>query len=76
MGSVLGLYLYFGLAWYFWPEAHGYFVSPFGVFLWGSGLVSDLVYPFLLYRIRQTEKILPDGRKVKRNSQQKSGKTY
>ncbi len=65
MGSITGLYLNYGCAWYFWREAHEYFMSPFGVFLWGTGLVCDLVYPFFFYQIRKTEKVLPDGSRVR-----------
>jgi len=40
-------------------------MSPFSVFLWGVGLVADLLYPFLLWEARKTERILPNGRKVR-----------
>lgn len=39
-------------------------MSPFGVFLWGTGLVCDLIYPFIFYEIRKTERVLPDGSKA------------
>jgi len=40
-------------------------MSPFGLFLWGTGLVSDLIYPFVLYHVQNTERVLPDGRKAR-----------
>lgn len=49
---------------YLWRDAHEYFMSPFGIFLWGTALVCDLVYPFVFAQVRKTEKILPDGSKV------------
>ena len=55
----------YGWAWYFWREAHEYFMSPFGVFLWVTGLVCDLIYPFVLYQVLKTEKVLPDGSRVR-----------
>ena len=65
LGSMTGMYMHYGWAWYFWREAHEYFMSPFGIFLWATGLVCDLIYPFVFYHIRKTEKVLPDGRKVR-----------
>ncbi|PYH99045.1 hypothetical protein BO71DRAFT_405605 [Aspergillus ellipticus CBS 707.79] len=56
------------LAWYYWPEAHGYYMSPPGVFMWVTSVVCDVVYPFVFYRIRQTERQLPDGRRVPGNT--------
>ncbi|TVY18345.1 Terpene cyclase andB [Lachnellula arida] len=63
-GSLIGLYLNYGAMWYMWREAHEYFMSPFGIFLWGTALVCDLIYPFVFAEIRKTEEVLPDGRKV------------
>lgn len=63
-GSILGLDLNYGWAWYFWREAHGYFMSPFAIFLWGTGLVRDLAYPLLYLQAQRTTKVLHDGRKV------------
>jgi hypothetical protein len=62
MGS---LYCTYGMAWYFWIEAHEYVLSPFSVFLCGVGIISDFLYPFVLWRTRNTERILRDGRKVR-----------
>jgi hypothetical protein len=50
--------------WLYWREAHEYFMTPFAIFLWGSALVCDLIYPFVFYRIRKTERVLADGSKV------------
>ncbi|KAK4203559.1 hypothetical protein QBC40DRAFT_274519 [Triangularia verruculosa] len=68
LGSVLGFYMVYGWEWYFWTEAHEYFMSPFGMFLWVTCLVSDCVYPFALWKIQKTEVLLADGRKVAANS--------
>ena len=65
LGSIIGMYMYYGWAYYYWKEAHEYFLSPFAIFLWCTGLVCDLIYPFVFYHIRKTEKVLPDGKKVR-----------
>lgn len=39
-------------------------MSPFGVFLWGTALVCDLIYPFVFAEVRRTEEVLPDGSKM------------
>jgi hypothetical protein len=39
-------------------------MSPFAVVLWGTALISDLIYPFVFAQTKRSEKILPDGRKV------------
>ncbi|KAH8812525.1 hypothetical protein F5884DRAFT_832161 [Xylogone sp. PMI_703] len=65
IGSLAGLPLCYGWGWYFWREAHEYFMSPFSIFLWVTGLTCDLVYPFVLWQVRKSEKVLPDGRKVR-----------
>ena len=64
LGTAIGLYAEYGWAWYFWRNAHEYVMSPFSLFLCGTGLLCDLAYPFLLRHIQKTERILPDGRKV------------
>ena len=64
LGSVIGLYLVYGWAWYFWREAHQYFMSPFAIFLWATSLICDGVYPYALWCIKKTENVLPDGRKI------------
>jgi hypothetical protein len=45
-----------------------YFMSPFAVVLWGTALVCDLIYPFVFAQIRNSERVLPDGRKVASDS--------
>lgn len=50
------------ILWYWWPEAHGYFVNPLGIFIFGTALLCDLLYPFALWHVRRTEVILADGR--------------
>jgi hypothetical protein len=39
-------------------------MSPFAVVLWFTALLCDLIYPFVFARIRKSEKVLADGRKV------------
>ncbi|ORY58490.1 uncharacterized protein BCR38DRAFT_447456 [Pseudomassariella vexata] len=64
VGSVSGMGLCNALLWWYWPEAHGYFLHPLGVFMCGLSLLCDLSYPFLLWQVRRTERMLPDGRLV------------
>lgn len=64
MGTIFGLFGNHILLWWYWPEAHRAIVNPLGIFLCGSAFLCDLVYPFVLYEIRKTEKALPDGRLV------------
>jgi hypothetical protein len=73
IGSLTGMCMNYGWARYFWREAHEYFMDPFGIFLWGTGLVCDLIYPFILYQVR---KALPYGRRVREDdgTQSKVGK--
>ena len=54
-----------GVLWWYWPEAHGYFVSAPAIFINGLFVICDLVYPLVLWRVRQTEQRLPDGRLVR-----------
>lgn len=61
LGSVVGLYMNYGWAWYMWREAHEYFMSPFGIFLWGTGLLCDLIYPFTFIAVKKTETVLIRG---------------
>ncbi len=68
IGSIPGFYLVYGWDWYFWREAHEYFMSPFALFLWVTSLICDCVYPYALWRIKKkTEEVLGDGRKSPRN---------
>lgn len=39
-------------------------MSPFAVVLWGTALISDLIYPFVFEQTRRSERVLPDGRRV------------
>lgn len=39
-------------------------MSPFAIVLLGTALVCDLIYPVIFARIRRSERVLPDGRKV------------
>jgi hypothetical protein len=48
--------------WWYWPEAHGYVVSRYAVLLWGISITCDLIYPFVLRRVRRSESVLSDGR--------------
>ena len=65
MGSLLGMEFVNGLLWWYWPEAHGFFVNPLGVFLCATAVMCDLVYPYLLWKVRKSEQILPSGRIVR-----------
>lgn len=62
MGTFLGLVLANVVLWWYWPEPHGFIVSLPGVLLWGTAMACDAVYPFLLWRVRRTEVVLPSGR--------------
>lgn len=53
----------YGWLWWYWTDAHEYFMSPFALFLWVGGFVCDAAYAFVLWRIRQMERVLDDGRK-------------
>lgn len=65
VGSLCGIVLCNAVMWWYWPEAHGFVVSPLGVALWGTAVVCDLVYPFVLWRVRKTEMVAPDGRIIR-----------
>ncbi|KAH6640069.1 hypothetical protein BKA67DRAFT_528325 [Truncatella angustata] len=64
-GSLSGMGFCNGVLWWYWPEAHGYWVSPLGIFICGCSLAADTVYPFLLHSVRKHEVQLPDGRLVR-----------
>lgn len=64
LGSFVGLVALPGMMWWYWPEAHGYFLNPLATFMQALFLLPDIVYPFVLYQIRKTEVVLPDGRLV------------
>ncbi|KAI6482522.1 hypothetical protein MCOR13_010488 [Pyricularia oryzae] len=64
LGSFVGLVALPGMMWWYWPEAHGYFLNPLATFMQALFLLPDIVYPFVLYQIRKTEVELPDGRLV------------
>lgn len=66
LGTVSGLGASSAVLWYWWPEAHGYFTNPLGMFILGTSVLTDLAYPFFLRKVRQTEVILPAGRIVSR----------
>jgi len=74
LGSVIGLYINYGWAWYFWTEAHEYFMSPFAIFLWATGFVCDILYGYALWHIQKTETVMEDGRKISRNAMVKDDK--
>ncbi|KAI1097131.1 hypothetical protein F4804DRAFT_328531 [Jackrogersella minutella] len=64
IGSLCGLGFCNGLLWWYWPEAHSYFLQPMSIFMCGLSLLCDIVYPFVLRRVRQTERVMFDGRLV------------
>ncbi|KAF7517723.1 hypothetical protein G7054_g13709 [Neopestalotiopsis clavispora] len=65
IGTLCGMPLCNGLLWWYWPEAHGYFLNPFAIFLVVTAIGCDLIYLFVLYQVRKTERQLPDGRLVR-----------
>lgn len=65
LGSIIGFYLVYGWEWVFWRDAHEYFMSPFAMFMWVSSMICDSIYPYVLWRVRKTERSLPDGRKTR-----------
>jgi hypothetical protein len=50
--------------WYQWREAHEYVMSSLGILLWATSAIADLTYAFIFAKVKRTEQILPDGRKV------------
>lgn len=64
MGTLIGLNFNYAWAYYAWPEAHEYFVSAPAVFIWGVTTICDIIYGFVLYHIKKSERELSDGRKV------------
>lgn len=66
LGTGVGLGGSSAILWYWWPEAHGYFTNPFAMFLLGTAMLADLIYPICMWRVRQTEVVLEGGRIVSR----------
>ncbi|KAL8386795.1 hypothetical protein RB595_010381 [Gaeumannomyces hyphopodioides] len=64
LGSAAGMFGFEALLWWYWPEQHGFFANHFHLFLSSIYLGADLIYPFVLYQVMQTEVILPDGRHI------------
>lgn len=64
IGTIFGMGVCSAILWHYWPEAHGYFVNPLGMFITSTALLCDLIYPLALWQIRKTEVALPDGRLV------------
>ena len=62
MGTLTGLVLCNIIMWWYWAEAHEFIVSPLAISLWGTALVSDATYPFLLRQVRWSEFVQPSGR--------------
>ncbi|KAH8890276.1 hypothetical protein GQ53DRAFT_747725 [Thozetella sp. PMI_491] len=65
LGTVFGLMLSPFLLWWYWPAAHEYIYHPLAVFLCGTSVMCDIVYPFVLWNVRQTEIKLADGSLVR-----------
>jgi len=61
MGTVFGLVLNNLLMWWYWPDGYIWIIHPFAIFLWGTSLACDTVYPFLLWQVRRSEIRLPGG---------------
>lgn len=66
IGTISGMGVCNAILWHYWPEAHGFFVNPLGLFICGTALVCDLLYPLALWQVRKTEVALPGGRLVSR----------
>jgi hypothetical protein len=64
VGTLVGLNFNYAWAWYTWREAHEYFMTPPAVFLWAMTTFCDVVYAIVFTRVRRSEKVLTDGRKV------------
>ncbi|KAK1710641.1 hypothetical protein BDP67DRAFT_407195 [Colletotrichum lupini] len=64
LGTLTGWIGSTGLLWWYWPEAHGFFVNLMGIFLMTTCLACDTAYPFILAGVRRSEQVLPDGRLV------------
>ncbi|PSR83574.1 hypothetical protein BD289DRAFT_369842 [Coniella lustricola] len=63
-GTLVGLNINYGWAWYAWREAHGYFMSAPGIFLWASTTICDIAYAFVFAYVKRRERVLPDGSKA------------
>ncbi|KAL5114008.1 hypothetical protein ACEQ8H_008113 [Pleosporales sp. CAS-2024a] len=72
VGSLVGLNANYIYNWCAWPDAHGYVANPFAVLMMVTWVVADLAYLVVLYRVRQTEVVLGDGRKVRRDAGSKA----
>lgn len=72
VGSVFGLNLNYVYCWWAWPQAHGYVAIPIAVFFMASWVLADLAYLVVLYRVRQTETVQVDRRKVRAVSARKA----
>ena len=55
-GSILGLYLNFGVMWWWWTEAHGYVMSALGVWMCGGSLLLDIMYGWTLWEVQKRER--------------------
>jgi len=66
-GTLIGLHANYFWLWYAWPEAHDYVITPFACVLLATSLVADVVFAFVFARVRKTEVILPDGRRIARS---------
>jgi hypothetical protein len=55
-----------GLLWWYWPEAHGFWVTPLSIFICGLSFFCDAVFGLALWEVRRTERALPAGRLVPR----------
>jgi len=53
VGTLSGLYVYYGLRWLYWPEAHEYVGSPFALCLAGIGFAADVVYGVLMAQVHR-----------------------
>jgi hypothetical protein len=70
LGTLSGLYMNYFWLWYCWREANEYVMSPFAIFLSAVGFCCDLAFGVLLWYVKKTEVVLPDGRKLGGDSSQ------
>ncbi|KAH7107269.1 hypothetical protein BKA62DRAFT_682876 [Auriculariales sp. MPI-PUGE-AT-0066] len=54
IGTFAGLYGYYAVRWYWWPEMHPYVSNPFAVCLTVIGFGSDLLYGVLMLMVSRS----------------------
>ncbi|KAI5920885.1 hypothetical protein F4810DRAFT_394656 [Camillea tinctor] len=75
IGSIVGLGFTNIVLWWHWPEAHGYVTTPVSIFILGFSFLCDALYGFVLWQVRKTERLLPNGRLARGGTIQSKTKT-